>query len=285
MANLSWQVGDVKITRVVEIESAGNIIGSILPKARGEAVRRIKWLMPHFAEPDGKLKGSIQAFIVETPARRIMVDTCIGNDKPRPVPAWDKMQTTFLTELEAANYARESFDTVLCTHMHVDHVGWNTMLVDGKWLPTFPQARYLVAKTEYNHWIDDKDDMQSAVNSDSVMPIMEAGLMDLVPTSHKVCDEITLYPTHGHTPGHVSIRIESKGEEALITGDCVHHPIQMAHIDWSSTFDSDPEAAAATRRDLFAKFADTPTLIIGTHFSGVTAGKIVKDGDAYRLDI
>lgn len=285
MANLSWRVGDVKITRVVEIESAGNIIGSILPKARGEAVTRIEWLIPHFAGPDGKLKGSIQAFVVETPDRRIMVDTCIGNDKPRPVPAWNNMQTTFLKEFEDANFARDTFDTVLCTHMHVDHVGWNTMWVDGKWVPTFPQARYLVAEAEYTHWIDDEDDMQSAVNSDSVVPIMEAGLMDLVTTTHKVCDEITLMPTHGHTPGHVSIRIQSNGEEALITGDCVHHPIQMAHIDWSSTFDSDPNAAAATRRDLFAKYADTPALIIGTHFSGVTAGRIVRDGNAYRLDV
>jgi len=195
------------------------------------------------------------------------------------------MQTTFLNELENAGYARNSFDTVLCTHMHVDHVGWNTMWVDGKWLPTFSQARYLVAEAEYNHWIDDADEMQSAVNSDSVFPIMEAGLMDLVPATHKVCDEVTLVPTHGHTPGHVSIRIQSNGEDALITGDCVHHPIQMAHLDWSSTFDTDPEAAAETRRELFAQFVDTPTLIIGTHFSGATAGRIVKDGDAYRLNV
>jgi glyoxylase-like metal-dependent hydrolase (beta-lactamase superfamily II) len=168
--------------------------------------------------------------------------------------------------------------------MHVDHVGWNTMLVDGRWIPTFPNARYLIARTEYDHWKDSEDELQSAVNSDSIVPIFEAGLADLVEADHSVCEEISLLPTHGHTPGHVSILIESQGETALITGDCVHHPCQIARTDWSSTADSDQTASARTRRALFGRFAETPTLIVGTHFAAPTAGRLKKDGDSFRLD-
>ena len=149
---LTWRVGDVKITRIVELDAVG---GSrfILPQATKEIIREIEWLQPHFADAEGRLKMSIHALVVETPTRRIVVDTCIGNDKPRAsMPAWDRMQTNFLADLEAAGFPPESIDTVLCTHLHVDHVGWNTMLEDGRWVPTFPRARYLFGETELAHW-------------------------------------------------------------------------------------------------------------------------------------
>jgi glyoxylase-like metal-dependent hydrolase (beta-lactamase superfamily II) len=283
---MQWQIGDVKITKVVELEATG---GSrfILPDATREAAREIGWLYPHFMDADGRLIMSIHALIVETPDRRIMVDTCLGNDKQRAIPGWHMRTGPFLDDIAAAGYPRESIDTVLCTHLHVDHVGWNTMLVDGKWTPTFPNARYLMGRTEYDHW-----SARGAANargddpfSDSVKPVFDAGLVDLVASDQVICPEIRLEPTPGHTPGHVSVRIASKGEEALITGDCMHHPCQMARPDWASAADSDPDMARTTRLALLDRCADAPLLVIGTHFSGPTAGRVVRDGLVYRLEV
>ncbi|HEU0156555.1 MAG TPA: MBL fold metallo-hydrolase [Stellaceae bacterium] len=281
---MRWRVGRVMVTKIVEIEVAG---GSrfLLPQATYDEILPIGWLRPDFADERGRLKMSIHALVVETPERRIIVDTCLGNDKEnRRIPSWNKLQTRFLGDLADAGYPRETIDTVLCTHLHVDHVGWNTMLVDGRWVPTFPKARYLMGRVEYEHWRaqHERDDMR-AVFADSVAPVCQAGLVDLVETGHRVCDEVSLVPTPGHTPGHVSVQIASAGEEALITGDFMHHPCQIARPDWSSTADSDPQAAERTRRLMLACLAAAPTLVIGTHFAGRTAGHVVPDGPAYRL--
>ena len=159
------------------------------------------------------------------------------------------------------------------------------MLVDGKWVPTFPKARYLIGQVEFAHWHADTDEDQVAVMTDSVLPVFDADLVDLVETNHKISDEISLIPTVGHTPGHVSVMIKSNGEEAMITGDFIHHPCQFAHPEWSSSFDTDPVQSSQTRREIFDKYADTPTLIIGTHFATPTAGHLKRDGDAFRLDV
>ena len=170
---------------------------------------------------------------------------------------------------------------MLCTHLHVDHVGWNTKLVGGKWVPTFANARYVFGKTEYEYWRDHSDEPDKvAVFNDSVKPIADAGKADLVASDHQLTDEITLIPTPGHSPGHMSIHIKSDGEEGLLTGDVAHHPCQMAHLDWSSTADSDPKQSAVTRRELFSRFADTPTLVIGGHFN---AGHIRRDGRCLQV--
>ena len=281
-----WRVGDVTFTKVIELEVTG---GSrfLLPQATPDAIKPIAWLQPYFADENGRLRMSIHTFLVETPERRIVVDTCLGNDKEnRHIPHWNNMQTRFLSDIAAAGYPRESVDTVLCTHLHVDHVGWNTMKVGGTWIPTFPNARYLMGRTEYEHWSTNlsRPDMQHIL-ADSVTPIVEAGLATLVETDHRLCPEISLIPTIGHTPGHVSVRISSRGEEALITGDFMHHPCQIAHPEWSTNADSDRDQGIRTRLDMFEKLAGTPTLVIGTHFAGATAGRIVRDGDDYRLDV
>jgi glyoxylase-like metal-dependent hydrolase (beta-lactamase superfamily II) len=288
---MKWRIGGVTVTKIVELEVTG---GSrfILPQATYEEILPIGWLQPHFADERGRLKMSIHALIVETPEHRILVDTCLGNDKQgRRIPTWNNLQGPFLADLAAAGYPRESIDTVLCTHLHVDHVGWNTMLVDGTngaktWVPTFPRARYLMGRIEFDHWRSqhERDDM-AAILADSVKPVQDAGLVDLVETDHRVSDEISLIPTIGHTPGHVSVRIRSQGEEALITGDFMHHPCQIARPDWSSTADSDAEEARRTRERMLRELCDRPVLVIGTHFAGATAGHIVRDGDAYRLAV
>ena len=278
---MKWQIGDVTVTKIVELETTG---GSrfILPQATREAILPISWLIPHFADEEGRLKMSIHALIVEAPGRRIIVDTCLGNDKQgRRIPGWNNLQGPFLADLAAAGFPRESIDTVLCTHLHVDHVGWNTKLVGGRWVPTFANARYIFGRTEYEHWRDHSDapDKQAVFN-DSVKPIVDAGKADLVASDARLAEEITLIPTPGHSPGHMSILIQSDGEQGLLTGDVAHHPCQMAHLDWSSTADSDQAQSATTRRELFGRFADTPTLVIGGHFS---AGHIRRDGEAFRF--
>ena len=283
---MQWRIGDVTVTKIVELEVTG---GSrfILPKATRDAILPIAWLRPHFADERGRLKMSIHALVVEAPGRRIVVDTCLGNDKTgRRIPTWNNLDLPFLADLASAGFPRETIDTVLCTHLHVDHVGWNTMLVDGKWVPTFPQARYLMGRVELAHWraAHERPDME-AVFADSVKPVHDAGLVDLVETDHRICDEISLVPTLGHTPGHVSVRIRSCGEEALITGDFMHHPCQIAHPEWSSLADSDPDMAHRTRERMLAELSSRPVLVIGTHFAGATAGRIVRDGDTYRMDV
>ena len=280
--NEVWQIGGVKVSRVVEMEVTG---GSrfILPDATRDACRSYRWMFPQFMDDAGNLVMSIHALVVDTGARRIVVDTCIGNDKERDIPTWSHLQTSFLADLEAAGYPRESIDTVLCTHLHVDHVGWNTMLVDGEWLPTFPNARYLVGETEWRYW-DDRDP-GTQVLADSVRPVIDAGLVDFVPVDHRVCDEVRLEPTPGHTPGHVSVRISSGGEDALITGDCIHHPCQMTRTDWCSSADSDQAQGRETRESLLERMAGTDVLMIGTHFATPTAGHVKRrEGGGYWLE-
>jgi glyoxylase-like metal-dependent hydrolase (beta-lactamase superfamily II) len=293
---MKWRIGEVTVTKIVELEVTG---GSrfILPQATPEAILPIGWLQPDFADERGRLKMSIHALVVETPSRRVIVDTCLGNDKEnRRIPTWNKLQTSFLADLAAAGYPRETIDTVICTHLHVDHVGWNTMLVDKSWVPTFPKARYLMGRIEFEHWTTPSlpspacgggkgggEDI-AAVLADSVTPVWAAGLVELAETDHRICDEVSLVPTLGHTPGHVSVRISSRGEEALITGDFMHHPCQIAHPEWSSTADSDPVEAQQTGERMLTRLSDAPILVIGTHFAGRTAGHLVRDGDAFRLE-
>jgi glyoxylase-like metal-dependent hydrolase (beta-lactamase superfamily II) len=282
--NLSWTIGDVRVTRIVELEmsSGGKFL---MNEATPDAIQAIPWLSPHFAEPDGRLKMSIHALVVETPTRRIVVDTCIGNDKPRNLLGGNPLATPFLQHLADAGWSRDSVDVVVCTHLHVDHVGWNTMLVDGKWVPTFPNARYLMGKAEFEYWRAETGESDVQIFTDSVQPVWDAGLVDLVAPDHQVCDEVRLVPTPGHTIDHVSVGIASGGHEAIITGDFIHHPCQMAHTSWASHFDYDKAASSRTRVRMFEDFARDGTLVIGTHFAAPTAGRVVKDGEGYRFEV
>ena len=285
MAGERWRIGDITVTRIIEIEAVGGL-RRILPDADYDAVRAIPWLFPHFADVKGRLAASIHALVIETPGCRIVVDTCIGNDKVRAVPAWNQLQTGFLADLTAAGYPPDSVDQVLCTHLHVDHVGWNTRLENDRWVPTFTNARYLFGADEFEFWRARGDDERfGAVFSDSVAPVFDAGLVDLIATDHQVAPGVRLVPTPGHTPGHVSVLIESGGESAFITGDMLHHPCQFARPHWCAAVDEDKAQAIRTRSDIFERFVDGPTLIIGTHFATPTAGHLVRDGDVYRLDV
>ena len=279
---MRWKIGAATITRVVEIE--GSSPGTFFFKtATPERLLQHAWLKPSFLTDDGRVLAAIHCFVIQSEGRTIVVDTCVGNDKRREVKAWHMRQGRFLQDLAEAGFPRESVDTVLCTHLHVDHVGWNTMRDAGRWVPTFPKARYLFGRSEWEHWSGEPPGPDRDVRNDSVRPVLDAGLADLVETDHRITAEARLEPTPGHTPGHVSVRIASRGEEAVITGDLMHHPVQCAEPAWASNFDVDPEAARRTRRAFLERCADRPVLVLGTHFATPTGGRIVRDGNAWRF--
>ncbi len=281
---LKWKIGDVTVARVVELEAPTSARFLFEGVSKADLLS-IEWLKPHFVTDKGHMVLSIHALLLESKGRRMIVDTCLGNDKQRLVEGWGMRDGPFLSDIAAAGFPRESIDAVMCTHLHVDHVGWNTMLVGGKWVPTFPNAEYVFAKQEWDYWSQHEQDEMGPAVQDSVRPIVDAGLAKLVEMDHRLTDEVWFEPTPGHTPGHVSVRISSKGEDAVITGDMTHSPCQLAHPEWTAKVDFDQAQSRATRCEFFERYADGPVLVIGTHFPTPTAGKIVRDRDAYRLDI
>ncbi len=283
-----WRVGDVEIARIVEVYGFEDDITMLLPDATPQFVQQFGWLRPHFATPDGRMIISFQCFVLRSMGRTVMIDTCIGNDRKREYDVFCNLQNTFLEDLSTAGFPAERVTDVLCTHLHFDHVGWNTRLVDGRWVPTFPQARYLFGRREWRHWKHLRDTggyhhMDHLV--DSIDPILAAGLECFIDPDFRLTDEVSVFPTPGHTPGHVSVLIESRGERAVITGDLMHSPIQIAIPATEGNFDMDKPLAARTRSDFVQRFCDSGTLIIGSHFAEPTAGRIVKDGAAWKLKV
>jgi glyoxylase-like metal-dependent hydrolase (beta-lactamase superfamily II) len=287
-----WQIGDVLITCVQEIVISvppSVIVAELTAESIGDDAR---WLIPHYgtAAADGSLEVfvAIQSMCIEDAGRKIIVDTCFGDGKNLPYEGLPRMGRGYLDRLAAAGFERNTVDTVMCTHLHLDHVGWNTMRPqagDGgsddtaEWVPTFPNARYLFSATDLAHWlVHDGADVDL---SESVQPILTAGLCDEVAMDATVSDHVRLVPTPGHTPGHCSVLIESGGHRALIGGDMFHHPIQVVHHEWPSVPDDDPVAAVATRARILPTVVQDGILLIGTHFAEPTAGHVGRDGDHY----
>ena len=288
---MKWQIGKIKVTRIQEVVFPE--FSDVIPAVTKELVKEIKWLFPHFVTADGHLSLSIHSLIVETPTHKLVVDTCIGDGRDRmPMEGMHMLSTNYMRDMQSEGYQPEDIDFVLCTHLHVDHVGWNTRLVDGKWAPTFPNAKYIMDKKDLDFWgsIDADTDIdfmqvQRQVFEDSLMPVINAGLAQPVDAPSIICEGVRLISTPGHTPGHVSVVLESEGQTGLITGDFIHHPIQFHDPALVSPFDVDNEMAIETRRRIFGEYADTPTLIIGTHFAGPTAGTLVTENGTYRLKV
>ncbi|MEU6774733.1 MBL fold metallo-hydrolase [Streptomyces sp. NPDC046759] len=283
----SWTVGDVTIHRIDEAPLPPATGPWLLPDATTDVVKRQHWLRPDFADHDGTLRIDSHSFAFVLGGLRILVDTGIGNGKERANPAWHNLRTDFLDRLTAAGFPPDSVDLVILTHLHADHVGWNTREVDGEWVPTFPNARYLTSRIEQEFWATyDMEEARKQMFRDSVIPVEEAGLLDLVDVPAKgveIAPGLRLLPTPGHTPGHIAVELTSQGETALITGDCIHHPIQFAHPSIGACVDIDPEQSEASRRKLLGSLADTETLVLGTHFAPPTAGRVITDENAYRL--
>jgi glyoxylase-like metal-dependent hydrolase (beta-lactamase superfamily II) len=279
-------VGRLRVRAVVE--RAGPTRPTwLLPDATPEAVERHRaWLAPHFLDERGRFLQSIHTFVIEAPGMTALVDTCVGNDKDRGGRApFHMMRTSFLEDLRAAGFPPESIDVVICTHLHVDHVGWNTRLDNGRWVPTFPRARHLFGRREWEHWSSEREEDTQRIMADSVKPVLDAGLAELVDMDHRVSSELSLEPTPGHTPGHVSVRLSSAGAEAVITGDLMHCPVQVAEPEWASHFDSDVAQGRKTRRAFCERYAETGVTVLGTHFHHPTAGRIVRHGPSWRFTV
>lgn len=283
MAVQTWTIGDVTVHCVQEIVVANdpdivvNGVDAPLLAAHGH------WLRPHYVTDDDRLLIAIQTYLVEADGVRIVVDTCLGND--RPLGGGPPLRTAYLDDIAALGFGRELVDVVLCTHLHLDHVGWNTMLVDGAWVPTFPNARYLFAEAEYEFWRTERNPFVDL--RDTVDPIVEADLHQLVGPRHAITGVVSLVPTPGHTPGHVSVRISSHGASALISGDMLHHPIQIAAPDHGCPADWDEQQARETRLALLDDLAASGTLLLGTHFAEPAGGFVNRAGDtgfAFSVD-
>jgi len=286
---LRWTVGDATVTSLVESEIPTSPRFLYRNMNKSEVLERAAaspWLRPHFISKDGYLLQTVQSLIISIGDRTIVVDTCIGNDKIRINQGWNRLQTTFLEDMVHAGFDPDEVTDVVCTHLHVDHLGWNTRLVDGEWLPTFPNARYTFVEEEYQHWLNLGGLFYGEdVFTDSVKPVVVAGLVDLVGSSHQICEGVNLVPTPGHTPGHVSVLVSSGGEQAVITGDMVYNPLQIADPTLASRYDTDPDAAIATRIRILNEWARQSMLLIGTHFGHPTAGHLQPDGPGFLFEV
>ncbi len=283
MSNLEWKIGSVRIIRIEETLAPVPFEGLFPAITPDHVAPHADWLRPHCMDDEGNALLSIHGLVVESGGHTILVDTCIGENAPPDIPLGGG-DSPFLENLSAAGFQRESIDFVLCTHLHFDHVGWNTMHVDGELVPTFPNARYLFARQEWEHWKSQEEPGFAATFRDTVDVIMDAGLADLVDGDHRLTDEVWLEPTPGHTPGHVAVRIRSGGEEAFITGDLTHHPVQWAEPDWAMGADSDSREAARTRERLLREHTGTGMLVIGTHYAPPTAGHLVRRDGGTRFE-
>lgn len=283
---MKWTIGDIEVYQIVEMEG-GELIQSTIPQATPENIKKITWLYPHFADEKGNLKALVQSFLIKSNGKNILIDTCNGNEKNRPTaPTWGNLHTDFLRRFSEIGIKETDINMVIFTHLHFDHVGWNTYLENAKWIPTFPNAIYLFVREEYDYWKQkpekELDDDKFGFD-DSVTPIVEAGLAQFVESNYRVDDNICLLPSPGHTPGHVSIMIASQGKQAIISGDFFHHPCQIAHPEWTMDADTSPNIALETRKKMLEEIADTDTILIGSHFPNPVAGKVKRYNNSYIL--
>ncbi|MFK4069844.1 MBL fold metallo-hydrolase [Streptomyces sp. NPDC029674] len=282
-----WTVGDITVHRIDEIPLPPETGPWLLPDATADVVGQQPWLRPDFAGHEGVLHLDSHSFAFVVGSLRVLVDTGIGNGKTRANPAWHDLHTDYLQRLTDAGFPPDSVDLVVLTHLHTDHVGWNTRQAGGAWVPTFPNARYVTSRAEREFWAGyAMDEARRQMFRDSVHPVEDAGLLDLVDIADggtEVAPGLRLLSAPGHTPGHLAVQVTSHDETALITGDLIHHPVQLPHPHIGSCVDIDPDQAEASRRALLASVADTDTLVLGTHFPEPTAGRVVSHGDAYRL--
>ncbi len=285
----SIAIGEAEVTRVLEmVDDASFPLDDFLPTCDDAAIApHMSWLeQGHYNKANGSLVLSIHSWLVRTGRHTILIDTCVGNHKQRaPVmPQWDHLELPYLETLSAAGAAPEDIDFVMCSHLHVDHVGWNTQLKDGRWVPTFPNAKYVFSAIEHDHWSVHKSRFAQTVYQDSVLPVVEAGQAVMVDDGHQIDDAMTVQLAPGHTPGSAVFDLTSAGEEARFLGDTVHSPIQIYFPDWSSRACLDPAQSAATRRRLFAEAVERNAVILPAHFMPPHGGRLREEGDAFAID-
>lgn len=250
--------------------------------------RHRAWLVPaHYDEATSFLKLSIHSWLLKIGGRTILIDTCVGNHKPRPQrPKWHLMETKYLDRLKAAGVEPHEIDMVMCTHLHVDHVGWNTRLDNGRWVPTFPNAKYVFSRTDYDHYLKlDSDPATGPANGgsfrDSVLPVVEAGLANMIEGAAQLDENLRIDPAPGHTPGTIAIKFESRGEKALFCGDILHHALQVYHPEWNSFACADAAGARRSRREALEHCAGSGARLMPCHFGAPFTCHVDAAGDGF----
>ena len=289
-APTTFKVGNLTIHRIVEQEGPFFPALTFFPKLTPDLLDENRgWLQPRHVDAQDMLVLCIQSYVVQTPTQTIMIDTCVGNHKERPTRAfWHQMKSDrYEKNLAAAGFKVTDIDVVMCTHLHVDHTGWNTRLDNGRWVPTFPKARYIFSDTELAFWTDreKKDPTTAPWITDSVLPIVAAGKVDLVRSDQAYSDGLTLIPTPGHTIDHFSVHVGKPGADTVITGDMIHSPIQARYPELGMMSDYDSDQAGRSRRSLFGRFCDSSTLFCTAHFASPSTGRVTRWKEAFDFKL
>ena len=285
----SHHVGDVVVTRIPELLLRDFRTTDLIPQWDEAAVaQHVGWMVPDCLDPaHGHVVVSTHSWLVRTPRHTIIVDTAVGNAKPRAVKEFDNLHEPWLERLAAAGTTPETVDFVLLTHLHTDHVGWNTRRVDGRWRPTFPNARYIVAQGEQERLASLLEQQgpgtpKTAFYADSVLPVIEAGQLSYVsPASAEPVQGFVFHPTPGHSSDHMSIGLRSGNAYGFFAGDVMHHPIQVTRPDWSSVFSESPEQGRRSREWALGHMADTRALVFSSQFPGSSAGRVIRSTSGY----
>jgi glyoxylase-like metal-dependent hydrolase (beta-lactamase superfamily II) len=280
-------LGNITIHRIVEQENCAHFeaLKFFRPFSEEQLAENRAWLQPRYLDESDRLRLCIQSYLVQTPHHNILVDTCVGNHKPRPTrPFWNQMKSDqYERSLASAGFGLGDIDFVMCTHLHTDHVGWNTRLENGRWVPTFPKARYVFADRELEFWTkrEQGDPSLCPWITDSVLPIVAANRVDVVKSAHAFNDLVTLIPTPGHSIDHYSVHVGKPGADAVVTGDMIHSPLQARYPEIGMMADYDSAQAGRSRRELFGRFCDTSTLMCAAHFPSPSTARVKRWRNAF----
>lgn len=286
------ELGRMRVHKVHEMDSPVPLL-SQLPGTTADDMKR---LLTWYDQPDevtadpetSFMTFSVHSWVIEIDGRTILIDTCCGNHKNRDLPEVNQLNTDYLGNLRRAGFAPEDIDMVMCTHLHFDHVGWNTRLDNGKWVPTFPRARYIFGRRDFEYFKTDPagEALHNAAFVDSIVPVMEAGQGDIVDEDsiahREIGNGVWLEPAYGHSPGCCTINAQADGPPGVFWGDVIHHPVQLIRHDLPFAFDTDGAAACKVRKATMERLADTDTLCFPAHFRRSSAGYVKRDGDAFR---
>jgi glyoxylase-like metal-dependent hydrolase (beta-lactamase superfamily II) len=281
-----YAIGDISIQKVVEQHGPGFSPAFLFPDWDPAVLEQHRAIMVPdcFDVTEERFIASIHTWVLRTPHHTILIDSCGGNDKVRPgLPRFHMQSHPFLERLAQAGVSPESVDYVCCTHLHVDHCGWNTRLVDGRWVPTFSNAKYVFSKAEYRHWkgLAGQPGFNAGVYEDSVLPVVESGQAEIVDGEGAIGNGLTFYPTPGHSVGHAAIELVDGAQKGLFSGDIMHQPLQVFRPDWNSSFCEDPEHARESRRWLLDRAAEDGSTVFTAHFANSSAGRITRRGDQF----
>ncbi|MEV6248937.1 MBL fold metallo-hydrolase [Streptomyces sp. NPDC051742] len=295
MTNESTQsivLGDVEITRIVEWRGPFGPARGLVPAAGAEVWRDNEdWLAPDHWAPDGdSAVMALQSWVLRSGGRTVLIDTGAGDGRERPhSPHFHRRQGDFPGRLERAGIRPEDVDIVVNTHLHADHVGWNTRDADGEWMPTFPNAQYLLPAADDFHfgpenaYGDGVQEDDRLVYEDSIAPVHREGRILLWEGTHRIDEHLTLESAPGHTPGSAVLRLASGGDRAVFVGDLLHSPVQILDPSCNSCFCLDPVRAAATRRRVLERAADERELVVPAHFGGAGAAEVRREGAGFGL--